>query len=215
MGHGALRRQTSAASRPGAGPGDSAPPGRTGTWTTALNYLMGRGLHPVILDYCVKHRLLYESAGITTPSLWAMTGPEKRATLLSGAPGAASRVRPPGSDKRYAFSISEYPDAEKLHVFESAIDLLSFGTLALMEGHIWNQDHLLSLAGICPAKRGAPFRRHWPGSCRRRQRSGRSACIWTTTHLAAALPERSGWNWKEAGGPGPASGKRKGTITTS
>lgn len=42
---------------------------------------------------------------------------------------------------------------EKLHVFESAIDLLSYGTLLKMEGQDWKEEHLLSLSGVYqPAK---------------------------------------------------------------
>lgn len=39
-----------------------------------------------------------------------------------------------GSDKRYSFSISETTNAEHVHLFESAIDLLSFATLELQGG---------------------------------------------------------------------------------
>lgn len=35
-----------------------------------------------------------------------------------------------------------------LHLFESAIDLLSFATLRKMNGIDWKKDHLLSLAGV-------------------------------------------------------------------
>lgn len=57
------------------------------------------------------------------------------------------------SDKRFSFSISETTNAEHAHLFESAIDLLSFSTLELQEGRNWKQDALLSLAGVFQTKR--------------------------------------------------------------
>lgn len=53
-----------------------------------------------------------------------------------------------GSDKRYAFSIPPERGSRMLHLFESAIDLLSFCTLGRLAGRNWQQEHLLSLAGI-------------------------------------------------------------------
>jgi hypothetical protein len=57
-----------------------------------------------------------------------------------------------GSDKRYSFSIQAKGESEKLHLFESAIDLLSFGTLELLAGRDWRQEQCLSLAGVCKPK---------------------------------------------------------------
>ena len=41
-----------------------------------------------------------------------------------------------------------------MHVFESAIDLLSYATMQKLDGKEWRTEHLLSLAGVYqPAKR--------------------------------------------------------------
>ena len=52
-----------------------------------------------------------------------------------------------GSDKRFSFSIPA-ENSDTVHLFESAIDLLSYATLRKLEGMDWNSDHLLSLAGV-------------------------------------------------------------------
>lgn len=52
-----------------------------------------------------------------------------------------------GSDKRYSFSIST-PGSGTVHLFESAIDLLSYATLVKQNGGSWNREHLVSLAGV-------------------------------------------------------------------
>lgn len=53
-----------------------------------------------------------------------------------------------GSDKRYSFSIAAKEDEKNLHLFESAIDLLSYCTLEKLKGSDWRHGHLLSLSGI-------------------------------------------------------------------
>lgn len=40
-----------------------------------------------------------------------------------------------------------------MHLFESAIDLLSYATLELIDGRDWQRDHLLSLAGVFKTQR--------------------------------------------------------------
>jgi hypothetical protein len=57
-----------------------------------------------------------------------------------------------GSDKHFSFSIPARNKSCKLHLFESAIDLLSYGTLELLSGRDWLQQNYLSLAGIYKPK---------------------------------------------------------------
>lgn len=58
-----------------------------------------------------------------------------------------------GSDKHYSFSIPARGECCKLHLFESVIDLLSYGTLELLSGRDWQKDYYLSLAGIYRPKK--------------------------------------------------------------
>jgi len=58
-----------------------------------------------------------------------------------------------GSDKRFSFFLEGKPNAEHIHVFESAIDLLSFATLVLLAGRDWKSETYLSLAGVFQTKR--------------------------------------------------------------
>lgn len=58
-----------------------------------------------------------------------------------------------GSDKNYSFSIFTEKSCDTMHLFESAIDLLSYATLLKLDGKEWRREHLLSLAGVYqPAK---------------------------------------------------------------
>lgn len=54
---------------------------------------------------------------------------------------------------RYIISIAANPTADTVHVFESAIDLLSFATLQLYEGGDWKSMSMFSLAGVFAPKR--------------------------------------------------------------
>ena len=53
-----------------------------------------------------------------------------------------------GSDKHYSFGIPAAAASDTLHLFESAVDLLSYGTLQKLEGKDWRSENLLSLAGV-------------------------------------------------------------------
>ena len=71
----------------------------------------------------------------------ALPNPRKFAQLL------ALKLEASGSDKRFSFSIPA-SGSRTVHLFESAIDLLSYATLQKMAGNDWKQEHLLSLAGV-------------------------------------------------------------------
>ena len=57
-----------------------------------------------------------------------------------------------GSGKHYSFSILGKSESQKLHLFESAIDLLSYCTLELLSGRDLRKENHLSLAGIYKPK---------------------------------------------------------------
>lgn len=58
-----------------------------------------------------------------------------------------------GSDKHYSFALPVNPKNSTVHLFESAIDLLSYATLYKLEGGDWRQLNLLSLAGVYQPKK--------------------------------------------------------------
>ena len=114
---------------------------------------MGRGIHPVVLDYCLEHKLLFETKQYHN-ALFAEYGREgkMRYAALRGTLGDF-KGEVTGSDKHYSFSISAPQESGRLHLFESAIDLLSYATLTLGRGWDWQKDSLLSLAGVYQTKR--------------------------------------------------------------
>lgn len=116
--------------------------------TYAVNYLHSRGIDYDLIEFCIKTGRLYESREYHNVVFvgYDLNGKARYAALrgtIGNYKGEAS-----GSDKRYSFSITENPDATHVHLFESAIDLLSYATLRRMAGLDWTQDALLSLAGV-------------------------------------------------------------------
>ena len=110
-------------------------------------YLRSRGIDSDLIDYCIQTGRLYES----TPHHNAVfVGLDKynkpRYANLRGL-GTDFVGDACGSDKRFSFSIPA-PGSDTVHLFESAIDLLSYATLVKMNGGNWNREHLVSLAGV-------------------------------------------------------------------
>jgi len=100
-----------------------------------IAYLRGRGIHGTLIDYCIQTGRLYESrhrrnavfVGFDPQRIPRYGAP--RGTCSSRFMGDAS-----GSEKHFSFSVPAREKSTKLHLFESAIDLLSYGTLELLSG---------------------------------------------------------------------------------
>ncbi|MFZ5967648.1 MAG: DUF3991 domain-containing protein [Bacillota bacterium] len=118
-----------------------------------IAYLMGRGIHRDLIDYCIKTKRLYESR---TYHNAVFIGFDKEGVPRYGTLRGTSARRflgeVNGSNKHFSFSIPAQNKNPKLHLFESAIDLLSYCTLELQSGKDWRQENYLSLAGIYKPK---------------------------------------------------------------
>ncbi|WP_329886571.1 DUF3991 and TOPRIM domain-containing protein [Pseudoramibacter faecis] len=113
-----------------------------------IRYLAGRGIDRDLIDYCISTGRLYESLLHHNAVFIGMDRYGKpRYASLRGT-GTDFKGEATGSDKRFSFSIPAKSKSDTLHLFESAIDLLSYATLRKMEGADWREEHLLSLAGV-------------------------------------------------------------------
>ena len=114
---------------------------------SAIQYLESRGVDKDIISYCIETGRIYESYPNHNV---VMLGFDKygspRYANLRGI-GSDFKGEASGSDKRFSFSISS-KKSDTVHVFESAIDLLSYATMLKMNGQKWNEHHLVSLAGV-------------------------------------------------------------------
>ncbi len=118
-----------------------------------IAYLTGRGIDQPLLEACINHRLMYESAEYHNAVFVGYDPAGKaRYAAIRGTVGSY-KGEASGSDKRYAFSLCLPRQPPTVHVFESAIDLLSYATLEHRAGRDWRGDALLSLAGVFQRKR--------------------------------------------------------------
>ena len=116
-------------------------------------YLRNRGIDPEIIRYCLYHQILYESKAYhNAVFIGRDEHDEIRYAAIRGTLGSY-KSEAVGSDKHYSFRIAFPENSAHLHLFESAIDLLSYATLLKMDERDWKQDALLSLAGVYQTKR--------------------------------------------------------------
>jgi hypothetical protein len=117
-------------------------------------YLTGRGIHSTLIDYCIQTGRLYESRHHHN-AVFVGFDPQgvPRYGALRGTSGSRFMGDVSGSDKHFSFSIPAREKSTKLRLFESAIDLLSYGALELLAGRDWRKGNCLSLAGIYKPKK--------------------------------------------------------------
>lgn len=118
----------------------------------AFQYLVGRGIDPEIVQWCIDHRLIFETAkhGNVLFIGYDQDGNPKYGAVRSTTDSFKGDVK--GSDKRFSFKIVNAQSPRTVHVFEAAIDLLSYATLEKQFGEKWLKRSYLSLAGIGSGK---------------------------------------------------------------
>lgn len=122
--------------------------------TRVVSYLNGRGIDGEIVDFCLKTGRVYESRRYHNAVFVGRDREEKPRYAAIRGMGTDFIGDASGSDKNYSFAIPAEGNSTKVHLFESAIDLLSYATVLKMDGQNWRAEHLLSLAGVYqPAKK--------------------------------------------------------------
>ncbi len=123
-------------------------PAKSDNADRVIRYLTGRGIHRAVLDYFLERDMIYESLPYHNV-VFVGYDREHRARYAAFRATNSSRVMGDcsGSDKHYSFQYSEGM-MPRVHVFESAIDLLSYVSLCQLKGIRWGKYHFLSLAGV-------------------------------------------------------------------
>ena len=124
---------------------DCTPPHRK-----VIDYLVNeRGLDETIVHYCVKQRLILETSAHHNV---AFIGYDEANIPRYGSFRACNHSRImgelSGSNKAYSFRLVSKDTGTIVHLFESAIDLLSYATLLKRKGLNWKRYNLISLSGI-------------------------------------------------------------------
>ena len=118
-----------------------------------IKYLMDRGIDMGIITHCIETGILYESLPKHNAIFIGLDGEGiARYAAFRAANGCRILGEAKGSDKHYSFRLVA-ESSDTVHIFESAIDLMSYATLMTRWGANWKSTHLLSLAGIYSTRR--------------------------------------------------------------
>ena len=123
-------------------------PERSPTTDVVFEYLFGRGIDYEIINYCLEKELIIESLPYHNV-VFIGYDEKKEAKYAAFRATNSSRIMGDctGSKKQYSFRLTNEESIE-VHLFECAIDLLSYATLAKMEGRDWHKLNLVSLSGV-------------------------------------------------------------------
>lgn len=127
-------------------------PEKSPTTDVVFDYLFGRGIDYEIINHCLEQELIIESLPYHNAVFIGYDESKEpkyaayRATNQSRIMGDCT-----GSKKQYSFRLTAENTGE-VHLFECAIDLLSYATLMKLEGKDWRQLNLVSLAGVYSPK---------------------------------------------------------------
>ncbi len=122
-------------------------PERSETDFEIIRYLTGRGIDGEIIKTCIDEGLLYESLPYHNCIFVGFDESGNAAyAFYRATTGERLMGEAAGSDKRYSFRIDRA--GSTLHVFESAIDLLSYATIMKMRTGEWRAEPMVSLGGV-------------------------------------------------------------------
>ena len=111
-------------------------------------YLFGRGIDLEIINYCISKDLIFESLPYHNV---VFLGYDEENKARYAAYRSTNRHKIlgdcTGSKKEYSFRL-DGGNTDTVHIFECAIDLLSYATLAKMNGQNWKELSLVSLSGV-------------------------------------------------------------------
>lgn len=114
-----------------------------------ISYLLSRGISKNIIDECINKGFIYQE--YPKNNVVFVGFDENNIPRYAGVRGTnSSRYMHDayGSDKAYSFKLKSVENNNSVHLFESAIDLLSYATFKELNNERWDEENLLSLAGI-------------------------------------------------------------------
>ena len=116
----------------------------------AKNYLINRGIDAEIIEECIKNNLIYEEKYNHNV---VFVGYDKnrnaRYAFCRGTNETRFMRESQGSNKTYTFRLIYNLKSNRVHLFESAIDLLSYTTLMKQKHLDFHKENMISLGGVC------------------------------------------------------------------
>lgn len=117
--------------------------------STVKRYLLSRGIDEEVIDFCLDNNLIYEDLNHHN---CVFVGYDENGVARHAAYRATNGRRLlgdyGGSDKQYSFRLVCNPNSNSVHIFEGAVDLLSYATLLKDYDKDFRNYNLVSLSGV-------------------------------------------------------------------
>ena len=113
-----------------------------------ISYLLKRGISRTVIDYFINEDFIYQS--LQRDNLVFVGYDEKhkpRYATVRGTESSRFFYDVAGSNKEFSFRLVNN-DTDSVHLFESAIDLISYATLCEKQGSDYKSLSLVSLSGV-------------------------------------------------------------------
>lgn len=118
-----------------------------------ISYLTSRGISEDIIRRCIYDRVIFEDEHHNVIFVGYDSNNKPRYAGARATNQSRFMHDISGSDKAYSFTLNSKNDNNQLHIFEGAIDLLSFASLLFYNNIDYQNYNLISLAGVYqPAK---------------------------------------------------------------
>jgi hypothetical protein len=124
-------------------------PNKASTNKQAIEYLINRGIDEEIIRECVDKKLIYQEE--KTNNI-VFLGYDNEGNVKYAGCRSTNYKRimrdAKGSSKEFSFRLLSNINNKTLHIFESAIDLLSYATMLKIKGYDYKNHNLIALAGV-------------------------------------------------------------------
>lgn len=124
-------------------------PEKASTNKAVIEYLKNRGIDEEIIQECISKGIVYQENKTNNVVFlgYDNDGNIKYAGCRSTNNNKIMRDAR-GSSKEFSFRLLSNINNKTLHIFESAIDLLSYATMLKLKGYDYKNHNLLALAGV-------------------------------------------------------------------
>lgn len=124
-------------------------PEKADTNKDVINYLKNRGIDEDIIIECINKKLIYQEN--KTKNV-VFVGYDNNGNIKYAGCRSTNDKRimrdAKGSSKEYSFRLLSNIKNSTIHIFESAIDLLSYATMLKIKGYDYKNHNLIALAGV-------------------------------------------------------------------
>lgn len=127
-------------------------PKKSSVNSKAINYLLSREIDLEIINYCIDNELIFQEEKTNNVGFVGYDNNIEKYVSLRGTTDKKFFKEAKGSNKAHAFKLISDSCSNEVHLFEGAIDLLSYATILKMYNKNWYEYNLISLAGVYKPK---------------------------------------------------------------